>query len=78
MSEQTNLKTCYICHKTLDATKQKDEFCEAEGRVACKYHHGVEAWWREAMWREKETTTTMTGVVESKPTTSQENPAKSA
>jgi hypothetical protein len=51
--KQKETKVCYICHKELDAKKDKDIFVEADGIVACKRHHGIEKWHEEAKDREE-------------------------
>lgn len=58
------IKVCVCCLKELDAEKDKDLFVEAEGKVACKAHHGVEKWYKEAKDREEKAMTTLSGVLD--------------
>jgi hypothetical protein len=40
-------KRCYMCKCELDPVKDKGKFVEAEGKVVCKRHHGVEKWYEK-------------------------------
>ena len=57
MSDKKDIKSCFICHKTFDPKKDSDQFLEAEGKVACKAHHGVTTWYKKASTKVEEKAT---------------------